>query len=38
MIEFLLDDRELYRESAEDLLETQFEVYKVEIESLLVIA
>lgn len=37
MIKFLLDDRELYREAAEDLLLTQFEMYKVEIESLLII-
>ena len=37
IVEFLLDDRELYREAAEDLLLTQFEMYKVEIESLLII-
>lgn len=37
MVKFLLDDRELYREAAEDLLLTQFEMYKVEIESLLII-
>jgi len=37
MVQFLLNDDILYREAAEDLLNTQFEMYKVDIEKLLLL-